>query len=100
MSAIKCESGRVARRAIVRGKVQGVWFRGWIVEQAAELGLDGWVRNRSDGSVEWVAAGPADKIDALVSRSHAGPPAARVDSIDVEDTPGIVAHGFTQKPTV
>ena len=93
-------SERIARRAIVRGKVQGVWYRGWTVDQATELGLDGWVRNRLDGSVEWVASGPADKIEMLIERSRNGPPAARVDSVDVEETPGMVATGFGQKPTV
>ena len=91
---------RIARRAIVRGKVQGVWFRGWTVEQAGELGLDGWVRNRLDGSVEWVAVGGPGQIDELIARCRRGPSAARIDSIDVEETPGIVAAGFVQKATV
>lgn len=91
---------RIARRAIVRGKVQGVWYRGWTIEQAIELGLDGWVRNRADGSVEWVAAGSPSGIDALIARCRTGPSAARVDSVEVEETPGIVATGFVQKPTV
>jgi len=56
---------RIARRMHVKGKVQGVWFRAWTIEQASELGLDGWVRNRHDGSVEAVAAGAPDRIDEL-----------------------------------
>ncbi|WP_340315667.1 acylphosphatase [Rhizorhabdus argentea] len=92
--------GRIARRIHIKGKVQGVWYRGWTVDQANELGLDGWVRNRLDGSVEAVVAGPADKVEALIARCHEGPPAARVDKVIVEDTPGIVAAGFTQKATV
>ncbi len=90
----------IARRAIVRGRVQGVWYRGWTIEQATELGLDGWVRNRMDGSVEWVAVGPVAAVEELVRRCRAGPSAARVDSVDVEETPGIVARGFSQKATV
>lgn len=93
-------SERIARRAIVRGKVQGVWFRAWTVEQATEIGLDGWVRNRMDGTVEWVAAGTAEQIDMLIARCHEGPPAARVDAVEVEETPDIGASGFVQKPTV
>jgi acylphosphatase len=77
-----------------------VWFRGWTIEQAIALGLDGWVRNRQDGSVEAVAAGPAAKVEELIARCHAGPPAARVDEVIVEETPGVVAAGFVQKPTV
>jgi acylphosphatase len=91
---------RVARRIHVKGRVQGVWFRAWTVEQASELGLDGWVRNRRDGSVEAVAAGPADKVEELVARCRRGSPASRVEEVAVEETPGIVAAGFTQKPTV
>ncbi len=90
----------IARRIHIKGKVQAVWFRAWTIEQATELDLDGWVRNRLDGSVEAVAAGPADKIEELIARCHRGSPASRVDKVIVEETPGIVAAGFTQKPTV
>lgn len=91
---------RVARRIRVHGKVQGVFYRGWAVEQARALALDGWVRNRLDGTVEIVAAGPAEAVEALIAGCRNGPPAARVERVDVEETPGIVAQGFTQKPTV
>ena len=91
---------RVARRIHVKGKVQGVFFRAWTIEQAKELGLDGWVRNRHDGSVEAVAFGPADKVEELIARCHRGSPPSRVDAVMVEDTPGVVAQGFVQKPTV
>jgi acylphosphatase len=91
---------RVARRLRIHGRVQGVWYRGWTVEQARALGLDGWVRNREDGSVEAVAAGPAAQVEDLIARCHQGPAAARVDRVEVEETPGIVAEGFNQKPTV
>jgi acylphosphatase len=97
---MSADIGRVARRIHIKGKVQGVWYRGWTVDQANELGLDGWVRNRIDGSVEAVVAGPADKVEALIARCHEGPPAAQVDKVIVEDTPGVVAAGFTQKATV
>ena len=91
---------RIARRIHVKGRVQGVWFRAWTVEQATELGVDGWVRNRRDGSVEAVAVGPAAQVEELITRCHSGSPASRVDRVIVEDTPGVVAPGFTQKPTV
>lgn len=91
---------RIARRIHVKGLVQGVWFRAWTVEQATELGLDGWVRNRRDGSVEAVVVGPAAKVEEMIARCHRGSPASRVDKVIVEETPGIVAAGFTQKPTV
>lgn len=92
--------GHVARRIHVKGRVQGVFFRAWLIEQATGLGLDGWVRNRHDGSVEAVAAGSADKVEELIARCHRGSPASRVDAVNIEDTPGVVAQGFVQKPTV
>lgn len=91
---------RIARRIHVKGKVQGVWFRAWTIEQATELGLDGWVRNRNDGSVEAVAVGAAGKVEELIARCRQGSPASRVDDVIVEETPGIVARGFIQKATV
>jgi len=90
----------ISRRIHVKGKVQGVFFRAWTIEQAQALGLDGWVRNRHDGSVEAVAAGPAGKVEQLIARLREGSPASRVDAVHVEETPGIVGRGFTQKPTI
>jgi acylphosphatase len=92
--------GHVARRLRITGRVQGVWYRGWTVEAARSLGLDGWVRNRIDGSVEALAVGPAEAVEQLIRRCAEGPPAARVDRVEVEPAQGIVAAGFVQKPTV
>jgi len=91
---------RIARRLRIHGRVQGVYYRGWTVETAEKLGLDGWVRNRMDGTVEALVAGPAVAVEALIAACHKGPPAARVDLVEVEEAIGIVASGFTQKPTV
>lgn len=93
-------NARIARRVRISGKVQGVWFWAWTVEQASALGLDGWVRNRLDGSVEAVVSGAPATVEAFVERCHDGSPASRVDRVEVEETPGIIAAGFTQKPTV
>jgi len=90
----------VTRRLIVRGRVQGVWYRGWAVDQAVELGLDGWVRNRRDGNVEILAAGPEDALDAFAVRCRRGPPAARVEQVTVEEAEEAVPPGFTQRPTL
>jgi len=87
---------RKALRLRITGRVQGVAYRAWTVDRARALGLDGWVRNRPDGTVEAVAAGPPDAVDALVEACHDGPPAARVAAIDTEpaEDPGPV--GFRQ----
>ena len=89
---------RVAERVRVTGRVQGVWFRGWTVEQAHRRNLDGWVRNRTDGSVEAVFAGPPHAVDAMVDACRSGPPMARVDSIVREPTEDPGSTGFEQWP--
>ena len=92
--------GRIARRLRIHGRVQGVYYRGWTIDAAEKLGLDGWVRNRMDGTVEALVAGPAIAVEALIASCRKGPSAARVDLVEVEEAIGIVAGGFTQKPTV
>jgi acylphosphatase len=69
----------------VTGRVQGVFFRAWTRQQAIELGVNGWVRNCSDGSVEAHLEGDEAAIKALVQRMHAGPPAAEVEGVQVGD---------------
>jgi acylphosphatase len=71
-----------ARRFVVRGRVQGVGFR-WFVEREAHiLGIAGWVRNNSDGSVEVLGMGTRDQLSGLRSRLRQGPRAARVDAVE------------------
>ncbi len=66
----------------IKGKVQGVGYRAFVELQAELLGLEGWVRNRRDGSVEAVVAGDAAKIGKLIDECSKGPPASRVAAID------------------
>lgn len=81
------ETGEPTRvRAIVRGRVQGVGFRAWTQHQAQLHGLEGWVRNLRDGSVEALFVGPADPVGIVVRALQAGPHGARVDA--VEEYPG------------
>lgn len=86
-------------RVIISGRVQGVWFRGWTLETATRLGLDGWVRNRHDGSVEAVFAGPDDKVEEMLEACRHGPPMARVTGVlrFADDTP--VDPGFHPRPS-
>ncbi|MGC2780089.1 MAG: acylphosphatase [Bradyrhizobium sp.] len=74
-------SDRAIVHVTVRGRVQGVGYRAWVEDQAILNGLDGWVRNRADGSVEAVFAGPADDVADMVAACRKGPPAARVDDV-------------------
>lgn len=69
--------------ARVRGHVQGVWFRESCVQQARALGVAGWVRNRSDGSVEALLQGPPDALAAMRDWLRHGPPRARVDALEI-----------------
>lgn len=88
-----------AVRVMIRGRVQGVWYRGWTVDQASAKGLRGWVRNRRDGAVEALFIGPSDKVEAMIEACSGGPPAARVDSIERFAADDSGEKSFEQKPT-
>jgi acylphosphatase len=81
----KDPAGIVARRTRVRGHVQGVGFRWYAKEHAREIGLAGWVQNLPDGSVEaWLEGAPAT-VEAMIAWLRHGPPAARVETVDVSE---------------
>jgi acylphosphatase len=75
----------VRRRVVIRGQVQGVFFRDSIHERAQADGLAGWVHNRPDGAVEAVFEGPSASVDALVRFCETGPPHARVERVETVD---------------
>ena len=77
----------VRKRLRITGRVQGVAFRASTVTAARALGLAGWVANRADGSVEAVAEGDEAEVAAFIRWCHQGPPAARVDHVEVTDEP-------------
>lgn len=87
------------RRLLVHGRVQGVWYRGWAVDTARALGLDGWVRNRRDGSVEILASGADEAVELFIERCRQGPAAARVERVEVEEADEAVPAGFAQRAT-
>ena len=81
-----------AKRYIVRGRVQGVGFRWFVDHEARYLGLSGWVRNNLDGSVEVLAMGSDQQLEALRKKLERGPRAARVD--EVEEAPAEPTAGL------
>jgi len=88
-----------AVRAHITGVVQGVGFRAWVEQTAARVGLNGWVRNRRDGSVEAVFAGDTSKVDEMLTMCWRGPPAAKVDGVSIEDAPMPDGNGFEVRRT-
>jgi acylphosphatase len=76
----------IARKFLVRGRVQGVGFRWFVEREAHMLGIAGWVRNNHDGSVEVLAQGTRDQLSGLHSRLREGPRAARVDAVEVSES--------------
>ena len=89
-----------ARRLIVRGRVQGVFYRNWTVAAARALGLCGWVRNLRTGEVEILAIGEEAAIAALTARCREGPPAARVADIVEKEAEPERLTGFEKRPTI
>ncbi len=71
---------------LITGKVQGVGYRAFLEQEASVRGLEGWVRNRQDGSVEALAAGDEDQVDALTAACRKGPHGSHVNSVDVSET--------------
>ncbi|MDQ4061466.1 MAG: acylphosphatase [Pseudomonadota bacterium] len=89
---------RKAVHAVVRGRVQGVGYRAWLAREATGRGLDGWARNRRDGTVETVLAGPGGVVDEVLDRLWCGPAVARVEAVETApaEDPG---PGFDVRPT-
>ncbi|HWG80773.1 MAG TPA: acylphosphatase [Stellaceae bacterium] len=90
----------IAAHLVITGRVQGVGYRLWAKREARRRGLRGWVRNRSDGSVEALAIGEAAELDAFEQACHTGPSMARV--AEVRRAPAIDdgTPGFEERPTI
>jgi acylphosphatase len=90
---------RSASRLVIQGRVQGVGYRWWAVETARGLGLDGWVRNCADGSVEILAIGDDEAVGRLAQACRNGPPHAQVRSADRYRAADDGSVGFIQRET-
>ena len=88
-----------AKRILVSGRVQGVFYRNWTVAEARGLGLAGGVRNRATGDVEILAIGSDETVAALAAKCRTGPPAARVAAVHVEDAESEALASFEKRPT-
>lgn len=94
-----------AVRLRISGRVQGVGYRAFVMREAERLGLSGWVRNRSDGTVEALASGDGEALRQLIEACRRGPRFAVVTAVTAEpEAPGAAmagspAAGFTQLPT-
>jgi acylphosphatase len=72
------------RQVLIRGRVQGVGYRAWVDHQANLRHLEGWVRNRRDGSVEALFAGPAEVVSGMIASCQRGSSSARVEAVQEE----------------
>ena len=86
---------KVCRRALINGRVQGVWYRGSTQQKARGLGISGWAKNLPDGRVEVLMCGDEKSVEELELWLHKGPPLARVLSVQVADEPWQDFSGFT-----
>jgi len=89
---------RVTKLLRIEGVVQGVGFRYFMQRRARALGVTGWVRNRTDGSVEAMVQGGADAIAAIIALARRGPPSAHVTDVKISDADGRFEE-FDLRPT-
>jgi acylphosphatase len=88
---------RVARRAVVHGRVQGVFFRDTVRRAAEQRGVAGWAANRTDGTVEVWLEGEADAVDSMLRVLHDGPPRAEVERVEVFEAEPEALRGFESR---
>jgi acylphosphatase len=96
------ETGAIVRRVLVGGVVQGVGYREFSRRAALRLGVTGWVRNCSDGSVEALICGPREAVEALVAEMRTGPRAAAVSKVsvtEIDDIQDRESGAFAIRPT-
>ena len=96
--AVKTATKQV--QLVIEGRVQGVGFRAWTKAQARKLGLNGFVRNRMDGTVEAHFSGPQEIVVDMIARCHEGPMVARVTKVTQRPSQHTFASGFELKDTL
>lgn len=89
---------KITRRLVIRGRVQGVWYRESMRIEAERLGVTGWVRNLRDGAVEAMVHGEPERVEAIVEWAWQGPPAASVEHIEIEES-DLVFTTFERRPS-
>lgn len=92
-------SDLVAKRLVISGRVQGVWYRESMRQEAQALGVKGWVRNRMDGTVEAVVEGSASAVEAIVHWAHRGPERAEVAAVEQHAAAPSGHAAFEKRPT-
>jgi acylphosphatase len=94
------ETDFTSLRLRIEGQVQAVGYRNFIIEEARKLGVDGWVRNRSDGSVEALVSGETKAVEALIALCAKGPEGSRIKHIDMENVETPDEKGFNRRPSI
>ncbi|MDB5733435.1 MAG: acylphosphatase [Alphaproteobacteria bacterium] len=87
-------------RVHVHGIVQGIGFRDFLIMSAQRQKLDGWVRNRADGSVEALVSGPTKAVEMFVSHATKGPEGAKVSAVDLHNSEPPAEKGFIRRPSL
>lgn len=81
-------NANVTKRLVIQGRVQGVYFRDSMRQQARQLDVTGWVRNRTDGTVEAMVSGEPEAVANIIEWSRRGPAAAKVTDVQIEEGEG------------
>lgn len=85
---------------LITGRVQGVGFRDWLIQDATQLGLTGWVRNKDSDVVEAVISGANEAVDLCVQHCRQGPALAAVNDVSISEVPPPSEPGFTRKSSI
>jgi acylphosphatase len=89
-----------ALRLRIDGFVQAVGYRNFVIAEARKLGLDGWIRNRSDGTVEALVSGETKAVEAMVAACMRGPDGSRVKNVELHNSEPPAEKGFHRRPSV